>query len=96
MVTHRVVAIGYDGAGHLRWHTQGDANTEADKGWVRPAQLKGRLWYGVPYLGHLTSVITQQQRGVLVGLVALALTGYALLQFGGAWRDRRRKVYTAV
>ncbi len=91
VVTHRVVAIGYDGGGRLRWSTQGDANTAVDSAWVRPAQLRGRLWYGAPYLGYVTALVSQQQRGVLVALAALGLVGYALLQFRGAWRERRRK-----
>jgi signal peptidase len=90
VVTHRVVAIGYDGAGEVRWQTQGDANSVADKKWVQPAQLRGRLWYGVPRLGHVTNVISQQQRGVLVTAFAVGLGGYALAMFAGAWRDRRR------
>lgn len=91
VVTHRVVAVGYDGDSQLRWQTRGDANPTADRSWVKPAQLRGRLWYGVPMLGHVTRVVSQQQRGVLVGALAIGLVGYALIQFGSAWRDRRRR-----
>jgi signal peptidase len=91
VVTHRVIAVGYDGSGQMRWQTQGDANTAVDQAWVQPAQLKGRLWYRVPYLGYVTSFVTQQQRGVLVVLAGIGLGGYALLQFRGAWLERRRR-----
>ncbi|MFC5495669.1 signal peptidase I [Nocardioides caricicola] len=91
VVTHRVVAVGYDGEGQMRWQTQGDANPAADRLWVRPAQLRGRLWYGVPMLGHVTAIVTQQQRRVIVGAAAVGLIGYALTQFGSAWRDRRHR-----
>lgn len=93
VVTHRVVAVGYDGAGEVRWQTQGDANSVADKAWVQPAQVRGRLWYGVPKLGYVTSFVTQQQRSVLVSALALGLGGYALAMFAGAWRDRRRATH---
>lgn len=93
VVTHRVVAVGYDGDGQLRWQTQGDANPTADKLWVEPAQLRGRLWYGVPLLGHVTAIVTQQQRGLIYGALALGLIGYALTQFGSAWHDRRRRTH---
>lgn len=90
VVTHRVVAIGYSGSGEVRWRTQGDANSAADQGWVQPAQLRGRFWYGVPMLGRVTTIVTQQQRGVLVSVFAVGLGGYSLAQFAGALRDRRR------
>src|SRR3954451_2349208 len=90
VVTHRVVAVGYDGTGEKRWQTQGDANTAADERWVAPVQLKGKLWYGVPKLGYVTTVVTHQQRGIVIGAFALGLGIYALAQFGGALRDRRR------
>jgi signal peptidase len=93
VVTHRVVAVGYDGEGEVLWQTQGDANTAPDKNWVQPEQLRGRLWYGVPMLGHVTSIVTQQQRSTLVGALGIGLGGYALIQFAGAWRDRRRATH---
>lgn len=93
VVTHRVVAVGYDGSGAVRWQTQGDANSVADKNWVQPEQLRGRFWYGVPMLGYVTSFVTQQQRSVLVSALALGLGGYALTMFVGAWRDRRRATH---
>jgi signal peptidase I len=94
VVTHRVITVGYDGAGEVRWRTQGDANNAADVNWVMPEQLKGRLWYNVPFIGYGTSVVTQQQRGLMVGLIALGLGGYALVQFRGAAQDRKRKKLT--
>jgi len=91
VVTHRVVTVGYDGDGDVRWRTQGDANGAMDKNWVVPDQLKGRLWYGVPYLGYVTSAVSNQQRGLVIGLIALGLGGYAVVQFRGAMQERRRK-----
>lgn len=90
VVTHRVVAVGYDGTGHVHWQTQGDANDAPDQDWVQAAQLRGRLWYSVPRLGYVTTLVTQQQRSVLVTIAALGLGGYALVMFAGAWGDRRR------
>jgi signal peptidase len=91
VVTHRVVSIGYDGTGAVRWRTQGDANGTADQNWVMPEQVKGTLWYSVPYLGHVTALASTQQRGLLVGLIALGLGGYAVVQLRGAWAERRCK-----
>lgn len=91
VVTHRVIAIGYDGAGRVKWRTQGDANDAADAEWVLQEQVRGRLWYSVPYLGRAATLVSNQGRSALIGLVAAGLAGYALLQLGGAWRERRRR-----
>ena len=90
VVTHRVVTVGYDGTGEPRWRTQGDANNAADQNWVLPMQVKGVRWYSVPYLGYVTSLVTDQQRGLLMALVVLGLLGYAAAMFRKALRDRRR------
>ena len=55
-----------------------------------PVQVKGDRWYYVPYLGYVTSFVTQQQRRVLMGLVVLGLIGYAGDMFLGAVKERRR------
>lgn len=91
VVTHRVIATGIDATGQPRWQTKGDANDVADDGWVLPVQVQGKLWYGVPYLGHVTSFVTGQQREVITVLGAVGLLGYALVMFRGARRDRRTK-----
>jgi signal peptidase len=95
VVTHRVVQQGVDMTGEPRWQTQGDANDGADASWVRPVQVKGVRWYYVPYLGYLTSFVTQQQRGVLTALVALGLLAYAAVMFGQAVRGRRGRAEDA-
>jgi len=91
VVTHRVIAVGSDLTGKPAFTTQGDANDAPDAEPVRPVQVKGRLWYSVPYLGHVNSWFTGHQRqwGVYAAAGGLAL--YALAQFAGAWRERRRQ-----
>jgi signal peptidase len=90
VVTHRIMEQGVDMTGQPRWRTQGDANEVADEGWVLPVQVQGEQWYAVPYLGHVTSFVSGQQREVLTGAAVLGLTGYAAAMFLGSWRDRRR------
>ena len=95
VVTHRVVQQGVDMTGQPRWRTQGDANDVADPSWVLPVQVKGTRWYSIPYLGYATSFVTNEQRGVITGLVVLGLGGYALAMFLGAVRERRRPAQSA-
>ncbi len=90
VVTHRVIEQGLDLTGEPRWRTQGDANDAPDESWVRPVQVKGVRWYSVPYLGYLTSFVTEQQRSALTVLVAVGLLGYAALMFGRAAFGRRK------
>ncbi len=90
VVTHRVVSQTIDGQGQTRFQTQGDANSAADQEWVRPAQVRGELWYSVPFLGYVNNLLTGQQRQWAVCAMAVLLLGYAALSWGGALRDRTR------
>lgn len=91
VVTHRVVSVGLDAQGERTFVTQGDANGAADQDPVRPIQVRGELWYSVPYLGHANELLTGQQRQWAGYGVAALLLGYALLMWADALRDRRRR-----
>jgi signal peptidase len=90
VVTHRIVAIGSQLDGDLVLTTQGDANDVPDKEPVKPVQVRGRLWYSVPYLGYVNSALSGKQRQIAVLVVSTGLVGYAAFMFVGAIRDRRR------
>lgn len=89
VVTHRVVEVAV-GSGTPRFRTQGDANESPDPGWVRPVQVRGELWYAVPYAGRLAGVLTPEQRRGGVALVAVALAAYAVMLLLADVRGRRR------
>lgn len=91
VVTHRVVAISTNLRGETSFTTQGDANDVADENPVRPVQIKGRVWYAIPYLGYVNNVLTGSQRQVAVYLVAGGLALYAAGMFIGSLRDRLRR-----
>jgi signal peptidase len=90
VVTHRVVEVGTNLDGDARLVTQGDANDIPDAEPVRPVQVKGRLWYSVPYLGYVNNVVGGDERRIGVYLVAAGLFGYAAYMFVSAGRERRR------
>lgn len=94
VVTHRVVSAGYTVEGKPIFRTQGDANNATDKKVVRPVQIKGALWYDVPYVGYANTYITGEERRVTMIAVVSGLLLYASWMFAGAFRDRRvrRKV----
>ena len=90
VVTHRVVGIGMNAKGERTFTTQGDANNVVDDKPVRPAQIKGELWYSVPHIGFVNKYVSGEQREMTTVVVAAGLFAYALLMLAGAVRDRRR------
>lgn len=90
VVTHRVVATGVAEDGARVFRTRGDANTGRDPGWVKPVQVRGTLWYSIPYLGYVNSALSPLHRQQIVYGLAIPLLGYALFLFLIAAREQRR------
>lgn len=90
VVTHRVIGVRTGVDGEPEFLTQGDANTAADPEPVRSVQVRGRLWYAVPHLGRVNTVLTGEQRQIGVYASAAALALYAGVMFAGGLRERRR------
>ena len=88
VVTHRVVAVGFDGRGEKTFTTQGDANNVSDAEDVKPVQIKGALWYKAPYLGYVNKYITGKERHIIMIIVVSGLLLYAAFMFTSALRDR--------
>lgn len=91
VVTHRVVSTGFSGRGEQTFRTQGDANSAVDEKPVLPVQIKGRLWYKVPYLGYVNTLITGKGRDFTMVVVVTFLLLYAAYMFASAAHDRVRK-----
>lgn len=91
VVTHRVVGSGNRFDGERVLTTQGDANRVADRNPVQEVQVRGKLWYSVPYLGYVNNALSGRQRQWAVWAASAGLIGYAAYMFVGALRDRRRK-----
>jgi signal peptidase len=91
VVTHRVISTAFDEQGQRRFVTQGDANDSPDQAPVRPEQIRGSVWYSVPYLGYVNNWLTGSTRTAVVGIAAGLLFGYAAWQFVSAARDRSRR-----
>jgi signal peptidase len=78
VVTHRVVGID---PGPV-FHTRGDANEDPDPGTTTAADVRGVLWYTVPWVGGLAERLLTPA-GAVIGLGVLALLVGALM-LGGA------------
>lgn len=90
VVTHRVVAQRTNLKGETEWQTKGDANNVPDENWVRPAQVRGTLWYAVPELGRVNILLSGQEHQLVVYGAVAVLAVYAGTMFAGAARERRR------
>ena len=97
VVTHRVIQIiePTTAAGTVSFITKGDANSLPDAAPVKPVQVRGVVWYAVPYLGWVNNVINGDARSVIVPIVAGGLFLYAGFMGASAIVDRRRKATRA-
>ncbi|MDH6280825.1 signal peptidase I [Prescottella agglutinans] len=91
VVTHRIVTVQRTSDGELRFTTQGDNNSAPDPRPVVPEQVRGKVWYAVPYVGYVNNFITGKQRSVLLAMVVGGLLVYAVTMFVSAGRDKARK-----
>lgn len=79
VATHRVVGVGWTAEGEKVLTTRGDANSVADAEPVREVQLRGEVWYSVPWVGRLNVLLSPDQHQLLVRLAAGALFLYAVV-----------------
>lgn len=90
VVTHRVVEVTEAENGERRFLTKGDANDVVDEPPVRPVQIRGVLWYSIPYLGYVNTWFTGNRRTVTVFVLAGLLFAYAAWQFYQGYREDRQ------
>ena len=91
LVTHRVVAIAKTTAGGITYTTQGDNNDVADMNPVLPEQIKGTVWYSIPWIGYVNSWVGGESRAWLLPILAVGLFGYAGWMFIGGIVGRARE-----
>lgn len=95
VISHRVIEIISSTDGTTSFVTKGDNNDAADEAAVLPVQVRGALWYSVPWLGFVNQAVNGQARAWIVPLLAVALFGYAgyMIATGLVQRraDRRRE-----
>ncbi|WP_370544001.1 signal peptidase I [Frigoribacterium sp. VKM Ac-1396] len=95
VISHRVTEIVSSSDGGTAFVTKGDANSEPDAALVLPEQVRGTLWYSVPWLGFVNQVVNGDARSWIVPLLAVALLGYAGYALAtGLVEAQRRQVRT--
>lgn len=93
VVTHRVVGITMTDQGQALV-TKGDNNPSADPNPVLPVQVRGEVWYGIPYLGWVNTFVGSEHRAWIVPSIAGILLAYAaalvVSVIAGGGRRRKR------
>jgi signal peptidase len=85
-ITHRVAAIESIG-GRTAFTYKGDPNRGPDVEPVVPGQIRGQMWFHVPYLGTIRDQL-KTGAGMTIALILL-LGGYAVSQLFSGIRERR-------
>jgi signal peptidase len=66
LVTHRITAIKHKKGGPV-FTTKGDANNVADAKPVHASQIRGKLWYDVPYIGTARNFLGSRAGLLMIG-----------------------------
>lgn len=90
VVTHRIISVVRSLGGDTTFVTQGDANPVPDASPVKAGQIRGVVWYSIPYMGYVNGWLTGEQRIYAVGAAVVLLLGYTAFMFTGAALDSRR------
>ncbi|WP_432476791.1 signal peptidase I [Nocardioides sp. GXQ0305] len=75
LTTHRVVDIAYGSEG-TTYVTKGDANDAVDPWTVTAEQIKGEVWYSVPFVGYPSTWLASGWLHVAVQVIAVGLLIY--------------------
>ena len=94
VVSHRVVSRSVDTTGRTTFTTKGDNNDLPDAGPVQRAQIRGTLWYSIPWLGYLNNLVGGQGRSFLVPGIAVVLFIYAGYMIASSVASSRKKKRT--
>ena len=91
VITHRITGIGASQDGEVLFTTKGDNNSVEDELPVREVQVRGKLFYAVPYVGFVANSLGNSDRGEIAQWGAIALMGYGVATLvRGALAKKRR------
>ncbi|KRE47547.1 S26 family signal peptidase [Arthrobacter sp. Soil736] len=88
--TQRVVGFGITQSGEKTLITKGDNNGVTSPAPVHATQIRGRLFYEVPFVGSVADALGNADRGLWTSVAAAGLIGFGALFTVRALRRRRR------
>lgn len=90
VVTHRIIGFSSGQDGERQLITQGDNNDLPDETPVMEIQVRGKLFYAVPYVGFLANALGQTDRSWVITTLAVTLIGFGIVSMvRGLLKDRR-------
>ena len=88
VISHRVVERIINLEGQTTFITRGDNNDAVDPSPIEEIQIKGKLWYAIPYLGWINSAINGDARSAITPALAGFLFAYAAYAAVVSIRDK--------
>jgi signal peptidase len=88
--TQRIVGFGITQSGEKTLITRGDNNGVTSPTPVHPSQVKGKLFYAVPFAGYLADNLGHADRELWMTVAAAGLIGFGALFIFRALRRRHR------
>lgn len=89
VITHRILSVGADQEGNRTLITKGDNNSLADENPVTEVQVRGKLFYAVPYVGVAANWLGNHDRGVFGKVLAAGFILYGAVTMVSGLRKRR-------
>ncbi|MGV8895893.1 MAG: signal peptidase I [Rhodoglobus sp.] len=78
VISHRVITRSVNLEGETTFITKGDNNDLADAKPIIEIQVKGTLWYAIPYLGFVNNAVNGETRPLVTPIIAGLLFAYAV------------------
>lgn len=78
VITHRIIAINNGSNGKRTFVFKGDNNSVRDPSDILAAQVRGKVWYAIPYIGYVSNWVNGVNRTWVTTTGAVLLFGYAL------------------
>ena len=91
VITHRITAISASQSGETMFTTKGDNNDAQDALPVREIQVRGKLFYAVPFVGFAANALGNSDRGAALQWGAVALMGYGVISLVRGSLAKRRQ-----
>lgn len=90
VVTHRITGVSATQQGERTYITKGDNNSVEDAAPVLEIQVRGKLFYAVPYVGFVANTAGQGDRNGIIYAAAIGLIAYGVFTVGRGFMTKRK------
>lgn len=95
VVTHRITGVSATQQGEPTFITKGDNNSAEDPAPVLEIQVRGKLFYAVPYVGFVANAAGQGDRNGVIYAAAIGLIAYGVFTVGRGFVIKRKSAEDA-